>query len=329
MLTAEKLDDLISSRLSAERAAELLLDLTPERLDLPLFSQIVERLSAACSQQLPSIDFDVLDCCGTGGSGVPHFNTSTTSAIVLAAGEVKVAKFGNRAATGRSGSADFLDAIGLSAEIEPGAAVELLHDLGLALFFAPSFYPFLSNLREIRQKVGVKTVLNFVGPLLNPIRPSHRLLGVSDPIMQKLIASFIAASQTSVTAMVVRGPNNLDEISETGSTEVLEVRNGTLSEQEISAETHFPLLPRQKTASYDDSQNSTSENARIFFDLLDGEAAPRYSQLVSLNAGAAFYIAGKSATIDDGVTLATELLASGAVKDKYQQLRNAYARLHA
>jgi anthranilate phosphoribosyltransferase len=286
-------------------------------LDLPLFKMVVEKLSAAASCSLAVPSFELLDCCGTGGSGLSHFNTSTTAAFVLAAGGIRVAKFGNRAATGKTGSADFLDAVGLAAGIDPERSLTMLHEYGLAFLFAPQFYPFLRVLREVRQRIGVKTILNYVGPLLNPLRPAFRVLGVSHPIMQKLIADYLAGSASTKRALVVRGPDNLDEIAVSGVTEMCEVLGSVSSTWE-----------RRLAAGYD-SPNSALDNPAIFFDLLNGIAVPHYHELVCTNAGAGFYISGKSATIDEGAVLASNLLQSGEVKNKYQQLRSEYARLHA
>jgi anthranilate phosphoribosyltransferase len=317
MLTAERIEDLVALRLPDEGAAELLLGLTPDRLDLSLFKMVVEKLSAAASCSLAVPSFDLLDCCGTGGSGLTHFNTSTTAAFVLAAGGVKVAKFGNRAATGKIGSADFLDAIGLAADVDPERSLTMLHEHGLAFLFAPQFYPFLGVLREIRQRIGVKTILNYVGPLLNPLRPAFRVLGVSDPIMQVLIANYLADSPNTKRALVVRGPDNLDEIAASGPTEVFEVQ-GPVSVASTHASTSLP-----------DLTNPPQDNPTIFFNLLDNTADSHHTKLICTNAGAGFYISGKSANIDEGAVLASHLLQSGEVKNKYQQLRSEYARLHA
>lgn len=276
--------------------SDLLLDITPQNLDLPTFTLAVERLRATSAYPFPNLPFDVFDCCGTGGSGIPHYNTSTTVAFILAAGGLKVAKFGNRSATSASGSSDFLDAIGLPVEAGPEFSIDLLNEYGLAFLHAPHFYPVLAELRPLRQRLGVKTIFNFIGPLLNPANPTHRIIGVSDADVRPVIADYLGTLPHTKAALVV----------------------GTGEADELLPESEPPM-----------QQFTPETNAEIFRQILNSQCHPYYHRLVCLNAGAAFYIGGKSGTIETGIQLAEELLETGEVRWKYEQLRSAYVRVHA
>ncbi|HEY9869656.1 MAG TPA: anthranilate phosphoribosyltransferase, partial [Candidatus Obscuribacterales bacterium] len=226
MLTQRDVDTLINLRLSEAEIREHLLGLTPECIDARTLEMFVNALRRTVEDTgswpqggLP----DTIDCSGTGGSGLSHFNTSTASAFVLAAGGLRVAKFGNRAMTSSSGSFDFLQAIGFPLGLPPEVIPAMLDQNGIVFLFAPQFYPVLAKFTSVRRALAVKTIFNFLGPLLNPARPAYRVLGVPDSYMQSLLADYLSRSPELKKALIVRGESGLDEIEAYASTDIIEV----------------------------------------------------------------------------------------------------------
>ena len=154
----------------------------------------------------------IIDCCGTGGSGKEHFNTSTAIAFVLAAGGLKTAKFGNKAATGKSGSFDFLQALGLPLITKPQHSYEIMAETNLCFLFAPVYYPHLAHLTKVRSKLGKATAFNFVGPLLNPVNPGIKYIGTFCPDIQRAMADYYLLYSKETKAFIVRAFSGLDEL---------------------------------------------------------------------------------------------------------------------
>ena len=248
---------------------------------------------------------DVFEIVGTGGDNAQSFNISTTSALVAAAGGMKVAKHGNRAASSSSGTADCLEALGVNINQSPARCVELLREAGMCFFFAQKYHTSMKYVGAIRRELGFRTVFNILGPLTNPGRPAMQLLGVYDeylvlPLAQVLINLGVKRG------MVVYGTDKLDEISMSAPTKVCEIKDGWFKSYVIKPE-DFGFARCTK----DDLKGGTpAENAQITRDILAG-AQGHKRNAVLLNAGAALYIGGKAATMKDGVTLAAELIDSG------------------
>ena len=248
---------------------------------------------------------DVFEIVGTGGDNAQSFNISTTSALVAAAGGMKVAKHGNRAASSSSGTADCLEALGVNINQSPARCVELLREAGMCFFFAQKYHTSMKYVGAIRRELGFRTVFNILGPLTNPASPSMQLLGVYDAYLVEPLAQVLINLGVK-RGMVVYGTDKLDEISMSAPTKVCEIKDGWFKSYVIKPE-DFGFAHCTK----DDLKGGTpAENAQITRDILAG-AQGHKRNAVLLNAGAALYIGGKAATMKDGVTLAAELIDSG------------------
>lgn len=265
-------------------------------------------------------NMDVLEIVGTGGDGAQSFNISTVSAFVLAAGGVKVAKHGNRAASSKCGTADCLEALGINIVQEPEKAVELLQNVGMCFFFAQKYHASMKYVGPIRKELGIRTVFNILGPLTNPGHPTMQLLGVYDEYLLEPLARVLSSLGVK-RGLVVYGQDKLDEISLSAPTSVCEIDNGNFKTYEIKPE-DFGLT---RCTGEDLKGGDPAENAQIAIAILKGEKGPR-RDTVLMNAGAGLYIAGKASSIADGIRLAGELIDSGkalAVMEALKRKSNA------
>ncbi|MBP5198917.1 MAG: anthranilate phosphoribosyltransferase [Lachnospiraceae bacterium] len=252
---------------------------------------------------------DVFEIVGTGGDGAHSFNISTISALVAAAGGMKVAKHGNRAASSKCGTADCLEALGVNINQTPEKALELLDKVGMCFFFAQKYHTSMKYVGPIRKELGFRTVFNILGPLTNPGRPKMQLLGVYDDYLAVPLANVLMSLGVQ-KGMVVYGQDKLDEISLSAPTTICEFKDGWFKTYVIKPE-DFGFERCKK----EDLQGGTpEENAEIALRILKGEKGHKRNT-VCLNAGAALYIGGKAETFADGVKLAGEILDSGAALD--------------
>lgn len=251
-------------------------------------------------------DMELFEIVGTGGDGAHSFNISTTSALVAAAGGLKVAKHGNRAASSRSGTADCLEALGVNINQSPEKCSELLKEVGMCFFFAQNYHSSMKYVGAIRKELGFRTVFNILGPLTNPGSPKLQLLGVYDEYLVEPLAQVLISLGVR-RGMVVYGQDKLDEISLSAPTTVCEFKDGWFKTCTITPE-DFGFTRCKKT---DLTGGTPEENARITLAVLNGEKGPR-RDAVLMNAGAALYIGGKAETMQDGVTLAAQLIDSQA-----------------
>ena len=252
---------------------------------------------------------DVLEIVGTGGDGAHSFNISTVSALVCAAGGVKVAKHGNRAASSKCGTADCLEALGVNINQSPERCVELLNEVGMCFFFAQKYHSSMKYVGAIRRELGFRTVFNILGPLTNPGNPTMQLLGVYDEYLIEPLARVLMSLGVK-RGMVVYGKDKLDEISLSAPTTVCEFKDGWYKVYTITPE-QFGF---ERCTKDDLKGGAPEENAQIVRDLLDGQTGHKRNTVL-MNAGAALYIAGKAETFEDGVKLAAELIDSGKVKE--------------
>lgn len=250
-------------------------------------------------------DMDVLEIVGTGGDGAHSFNISTTSALVIAAGGVKVAKHGNRAASSKCGAADCLEALGVKIDLEPEKCIELLDKAGICFLFAQKYHTSMKYVGAIRKELGIRTVFNILGPLTNPASPSMQLLGVYDQSLVEPLARVLSNLGVK-RGLVVYGLDKMDEISASSPTFISEVNNGKFNSYTITPE-DFNLTSCKRE---DLTGGTPEENAAITLAVLNGEKGPKRNAVL-LNAGAALYIGGKSESIGDGILLAAELIDSG------------------
>ena len=263
---------------------------------------------------------DIFEIVGTGGDNAGSFNISTTSALVAAAGGMKVAKHGNRAASSKCGTADCLEALGVNIQQSPKRCVELLETAGMCFFFAQKYHTSMKYVGAIRRELGFRTVFNILGPLTNPGSPKMQLLGVYDEYLIEPLAQVLINLGVE-RGMVVYGQDKLDEISLSAPTSVCEFRGGWFRRYTITPE-DFGLTRCQKS---DLAGGTPEENARITRAILDGERGPN-RDAVLLNAGAALYIGGKAGTMASGVALAGELIDSGKARAVLETLIEVSSR---
>ena len=257
---------------------------------------------------------ELFEIVGTGGDNAHSFNISTTSALVAAAGGVKVAKHGNRAASSQCGTADCLEALGVNIQQSPEKCVELLQEVGMCFFFAQKYHTSMKYVGAIRKELGFRTVFNILGPLTNPDTPSMQLLGVYDDYLVQPLAQVLISLGVR-RGMVVYGQDKLDEISLSAPTPVCEIKDGGFKSRVITPEDFgFARCTRE-----DLKGGTPAENAAITRAILNG-AQGHKRNAVLLNAGAALYIAGKADTMADGVALAGELIDSGAATHTLEKL---------
>lgn len=269
-------------------------------------------MRAHCIKLLHNLD--VLEIVGTGGDGSNSFNISTTSSLVIAAGSVPVAKHGNRAASSKSGAADVLEALGVKITLTPERSAEILKKINICFLFAQNYHIAMKYVAPIRKELGIRTVFNILGPLSNPAGANMELMGVYDQSLVEPLAQVMANLGVN-RGMVVYGQDSLDEISMCAPTSVCEIRDGKFTSYEITPE-QFGYERCEKDAL---TGGTPAENAEITKAILKGEEKGPKRQAVCLNAGAALYIAGKAASIEEGVKLAESLIDSGAALKKLEE----------
>ena len=269
-------------------------------------------MRAHCIKLLHNLD--VLEIVGTGGDGSNSFNISTTSSLVIAAGGVPVAKHGNRAASSKSGAADVLEALGVKITLTPERSAEILKKINICFLFAQNYHIAMKYVAPIRKELGIRTVFNILGPLSNPAGANMELMGVYDQSLVEPLAQVMANLGVN-RGMVVYGQDSLDEISMCVPTSVCEIRDGKFTSYEITPE-QFGYERCEKGAL---TGGTPAENAEITKAILKGEEKGPKRQAVCLNAGAALYIAGKAASIEEGVKLAESLIDSGAALKKLEE----------
>lgn len=269
-------------------------------------------MRAHCIKLLHNLD--VLEIVGTGGDGSNSFNISTTSSLVIAAGGVPVAKHGNRAASSKSGAADVLEALGVKITLTPERSAEILKKINICFLFAQNYHIAMKYVAPIRKELGIRTVFNILGPLSNPAGANMELMGVYDQSLVEPLAQVMANLGVN-RGMVVYGQDSLDEISMCAPTSVCEIRDGKFTSYEITPE-QFGYERCEKGTL---TGGTPAENAEITKAILKGEEKGPKRQAVCLNAGAALYIAGKAASIEEGVKLAESLIDSGAALKKLEE----------
>lgn len=256
---------------------------------------------------------DVFEIVGTGGDNAQSFNISTTAALVCAAGGMKVAKHGNRAASSKCGTADCLEALGVNIQQSPARCKELLAEVGMCFFFAQKYHTSMKYVGAIRKELGFRTVFNILGPLTNPGSPKMQLLGVYDEYLVEPLAQVLISLGVK-RGMVVYGQDKLDEISMSAPTTICEFKDGWFKSYTITPE-QFGF---ERCAKADLEGGTPEENAAITKSILQGEKGHKRNAVL-LNAGAGLYIAGKTESMDAGVKLAAELIDSGKASETLER----------
>lgn len=257
---------------------------------------------------------DVFEIVGTGGDNAHSFNISTTSALVAAAGGMKVAKHGNRAASSQCGTADCLEALGVNISQSPVRCLELLEEAGMCFFFAQKYHTSMKYVGAIRKELGFRTVFNILGPLTNPGSPKIQLLGVYDEYLAEPLAQVLISLGVK-RGMVVYGQDKLDEISMSAPTTVCEFKDGWFKSYTIAPE-DFGF---ERCTKADLEGGTPEENAEITRAILKGERGHKRNAVL-MNAGASLYLGGKADSFKDGVELAAELIDSGKALEVLEKL---------
>ena len=264
---------------------------------------------------------DLVDIVGTGGDGAGTFNISTATAFVVAGAGFRVAKHGNRSASGRCGSADVMEALGVVIDLSPEAVAASIDEIGIGFLFAPSFHQAMKHAASVRSSLGIRTIFNILGPLTNPANVGRQLLGVYDGALGEIIAQVLGRLGRK-HAMVVHGDDGLDEISLSGPTRIWELRNSHLTTWTLHPEDYnIPLRPRDTLRG-----GNAQENATIIQNLLNGSPGP-YRDCILLNAGAAIMVADGATTLRDAICKAAESIDSGCALKKLQQLKEFTHRI--
>lgn len=265
------------------------------------------------SDRVATKNEDLLDTCGTGGSGIHKFNISTSSAIIAAAAGTRVAKHGNRAMSGKAGSADVLEALGVNISLTADQAADCLDRTGICFMFAQLYHPALKHAAAPRRELGVRTIFNMLGPLANPANADRQLIGLYDRAKTETVANVLSRLGLK-RAMVVGSYDGLDEISISAPTRVSELKNGSVTTYDITPE-ELGL----RTVPLGEVQGGDAlVNAAIIRRVFSGERSA-YREIVLANAGACIYVAGRAATLVDGVKEAARIIDSGAAMDKLKQ----------
>ncbi|MDY2813667.1 MAG: anthranilate phosphoribosyltransferase [Dorea sp.] len=310
-MAKEVMNEIMSDQASEVQKSAYLTALSMKGETIEEITASAEEMRNHCIRLLH--EMDVLEIVGTGGDGANSFNISTTSSIVIASGGVPVAKHGNRAASSKSGAADVLEALGVNITVPPEQSAKMLEKIGICFLFAQNYHIAMKYVGPVRKELGIRTIFNILGPLANPAGANMELMGVYDEELVEPLARVLFNLGVK-NAMVVYGQDKLDEISMSAPTTVCEIKDGVFNNYVIQPE-DFGYSRCKK----EDLEGGTpAENAEITRAILIGEKGPK-RDAVALNSGAALYIAGKAATIQEGVKMAEELIDSGKAMEKLEE----------
>ena len=310
---AEAMDIIMSGQATEAQIAEFLTALRMKGETIDEISGLA--LGMRAKANLVPDSKDAIDIVGTGGDLASSFNISTTASFVIAAAGVKVAKHGNRSVSSKSGAADVLECLGVKIQSTPEQAKACLDTVGVSFLFAQSYHKSMRFVAPVRGQMGVRTVFNVLGPLTNPAQTDYIVLGVYEKKLLSVMAHVLI--QIGIQrAMVVYGNDRLDEVSISDSTSVAEVRDGQVLEYELTPE-QMGLLRGTKEEIVG---GTAQENADITKGILNGSITGSKRNIVLLNAGCALYTIGKVASVQEGVSLAAEMIDSGKALEKLQEL---------
>ncbi len=286
---------------------------------LRMKGEAVEELTAAASvmrelsAKVNVSTENLVDTCGTGGDAKSTFNVSTTAAFVVAAAGAKVAKHGNRSVSSKSGSADLLEAAGVNLQLTPEQVAQCIEEVGIGFLFAPAHHSAMKHAIGPRKELGTRTMFNLLGPLTNPANAPHQVLGVFSAQWVEPLAN-VLKSLGSKHVLVVHAEDGLDEISIASGTTISELKDGSVTRYNIAPK-QFGI---QESSLADIVASDVSQSLQIVNSVFDNQVGAALD-IVKLNAGAAIYASDKATSLEEGVQLAAEAIASGAAKNKFQQ----------
>jgi anthranilate synthase/phosphoribosyltransferase len=315
------MEELTDGQLTQNQIAAFLTALSTKKInssELASFAAVLGKKKKSLSVQHP-----LLDTCGTGGDGKSSFNISSMAAIVASSCGAYVAKHGNRSVSSRSGSAEFYKELGIPIELEPEEVKLLLEETGFAFLFAPLYHGSMRHAAQVRRELGIKTVMNILGPLLNPASAEYQLVGVYSAKLCEPVAETLGILGRK-RAMVVHGLDGFDEISVSAPTKICEIKSGGEKKQYLFDPEELGI---KKYKENDLKGGTPAENAVIAEEILSSEGREAIKEAVLLNTGAALYIYNLSESIKDGYILAKETLESGKALAKLEQIRETGNRL--
>lgn len=308
------MQELLSGSLASEHIGSIL---TALRMKGETVDELVGFVKAARSaMQSVTLKVAAVDLCGTGGDGKGTVNISTASAFVVAGAGVPVAKHGNRAASSKSGSADVLEALGVPIQLSPEKTKEMIEVIGFGFFFAPLYHPSFKHVGPVRKSLGIRTIFNYLGPLLNPAGVTRQMIGVPSIVAAELIAT--GATRLGYDhVLIVTGDEGLDEISIEGKTTLIEVKGKRMKRWSIHPK-DFGLKPQSMNHL---TGGDAAFNAESIRNLLHGTTRS-IRDVVLLNAAAALYVAGAAKTIKEGFHLAKKSIGSGQARAVLEKASN-------
>lgn len=320
-LSAEEMtavaEKLFSGQLSDAETAAFLLGLTAKGESFDEIASLIKVIRSH-AKKVPGNFHDLMDNCGTGGDRSFSFNISTTTSFLLAAGGIKLAKHGNRSISSKSGSADVLEELGIKLDVSPEVIERALDEAGLAFLFAQSMHPVMRYVGPARQTLGIPTIMNIIGPLNHPMDLDYQLMGLYREDLQETCAKLLDYLGRK-RAVIITGPDNMDEAALYGVNHYTLLDHGTITKGQFSyADLGMDEVPLEAIKGGD-----ATENAAILLSVLRNEPSP-FRETTIVNAALGFFAAGKVETLEDGVTLAREVLASGkalAVLDKLKEVQ--------
>lgn len=308
---------MVGGKMSEKEMGEILLEMAQRGetvLEIIGFANGMRKYA----KKLPIKNRDLMDTCGTGGSGLPRMNISTAVAFVLASCGIKIAKHGNRAASGRCGSFDLLEELGVNINMPAHAIADAIEKIGIGFIFAPAFHPAMKLIAPVRKKLGIKTIFNLLGPLTNPAKPKYHLLGTTSvEIAGKMIEAMKGLGYER--AMVVSGEDGLDDVTLCGKTHIFELNRGKIRE--------FDFMPEQigikRVENFKQiSGGNIKKNAELFMKLLKAKASTDLQNLLYLNAGFGFVARGFARNIAEGFKMAQKAIKSGKAYGKFIEYRD-------
>lgn len=310
---------LMRGEMSPQIAAALLMGLRVKKESVGEISAAAQVMREFATPVITPNPDELLDMCGTGGDGSNTFNISTAAMFVAASVGVKVAKHGNRSASSSSGSADVLEALGVRLTFSPEQVAQSIADTNIGFMFAPAHHGAMKNVAAVRKELGVRTIFNILGPLTNPASATNQLMGVFHPdlvgiqvrVMQRLGAKHV---------LIVHGKDGMDEASLGAATLVGELKDGQVREYEIHPEDFGMAMTSNRSIRV----SSKEESAVMIMEALNNQEGTA-RDIVGLNAGLAIYAANHADSIEQGLRMAFEAIASGAAREKLEQFR-AYTR---
>ncbi len=304
-------EEIMSGKCSPAHIASFLTALSMKGESIDEIAGLAETMRRFSNKISPKVK-PLIDICGTGGDRLKTFNVSTAAAFVIAGAGINIAKHGNRAFTSKCGSADILEALGANINLQPKDVERMIEKIGIGFMFAPNFHPAMKNVAAIRKELGIRTIFNLIGPLVNPAQVKKQVIGVYSKELCEKFAD-VLRKLGAERALIANG-DGMDEISTIGKTYVSELNKGEIKNYTISAQ-EFGI----KKAKLGDLQaQNLNESAEIFRKVLRGEKGPCLD-IVLINAAAGIFVSGKAADLKEGLEIAKESVNSGKACKKLEQ----------